>query len=123
MICLFYPSWLGYLTFNIRLIIGWEPLHIYVYKDFNSTVQGMISNGFLRNPAYISVKASVVADQIREIVITLEQFQDPFVWKHFTDGYLLVKHAYLHLKLHVNLVNWSKKIWCNFIPPSFLHFL
>lgn len=58
----------------------------YVNKDFNSTVHGMISNGIMRILANISEKAPVVPDQIRQVVITLEEFHGQFVWKHSTEN-------------------------------------
>jgi len=64
-------NWLGSPLVNL---LNMPP---YVNKDFNSTVPGskvgMISNGFLRILAYISEKAPVVPDQIRQVVIPLEE--------------------------------------------------
>jgi hypothetical protein len=66
-------NWLGSPLVNL---LNMPP---YVHKDFNSTVHIMISNGFLKILAYISEKAPVVPDQIRQVVIHLEEFQGQIV--------------------------------------------
>jgi hypothetical protein len=78
-------NWLGSPLVNLLIM---PP---YVNKDLNLTVHGMISNGFLRILAYISEKAPVVPDQIRKVVIPLEELQGQIVRKNSIDGSLSAK--------------------------------
>jgi len=74
-------------------------------------------NGVWHIPEFLSQMFPNLENLVNHAIIPLELKEDKLLWKHFSNGSLELKHAYLFKLNNTQDLRWTKIIWNKDILP------